>query len=321
MTRYVMLRIGRAALAVWIAVTISFFLLRLLPGGPTTLMLDGVNDPVLEAQLLADYGLDQPLFTQYGLFLWQLIQGNLGASFYSQSPVTEVLMDRMPWTLLLAGSAFILTLLIGIPLGVYAAVKRDGLPDQLLRFFGITGQAMFVPSVAVLLLAVFALNLGWFPIGGAVDSFVEGSAYYSSVFMHLALPLLSLVFIQIGPYALTVRTNMLQVLSADYVRSARARGLSSRAVVWNHGLRNALIPAVTLMGLQLGTLVGGAVLTETVFAYPGIGSLIYEAVGRQDFPILQGAFIVLAITVVLANLVTDLVCLVLDPKLRTGNRA
>lgn len=315
------MRTGRALLAVWIAVTICFFLLRMLPGGPTTLMLDGVSDPVLEAELLSDYGLDQPLLTQYGLFLLQLIQGNLGASFSSQSPVTEVLLDRMPWTLLLAGSAFLLTMLIGIPLGVYAAVKRDGPPDQVLRFFGITGQAMFVPSVAVLLLSVFALNLGWFPIGGAVDSFADSSAYYSSVLQHLALPLLSLVFISIGPYALTVRTNMLQVLGADYVRSARARGLSSRAVIWNHGLRNALIPAVTLMGLQLGGLLGGAVLTETVFAYPGVGSVIYEAVGRQDFPVLQGAFIMLAVTVVFANLLTDLVCLVLDPKLRTGNRA
>ncbi|MFC5931265.1 ABC transporter permease [Cryobacterium melibiosiphilum] len=321
MTRYVVSRVGRAVLAVWIAVTITFFLLRLLPGGPTTLMLDGVNDPALEAKLLADYGLDQPLITQYGLFLWQLIQGNLGSSFYSQSPVTEVLFDRMPWTLLLAGSAFLITLVVGIPLGVAAAVKRDGLPDQALRFFGMAGQAMFVPSLAVLLLAVFALKLGWFPIGGAVSSFVEGPQYFASVISHLILPLLSLVFINIGPYALTVRTNMLQVLGADYIRSARSRGLSSQAVIWNHGLRNAVIPAVTLMGLQLGTLVGGAVLTETVFAYPGIGSLIYEAVGRQDFPILQGAFILLAITVVLANLLTDLVCLLLDPKLRTGNRA
>jgi len=250
-----------------------------------------------------------------------VVNGNLGTSFYSQSPVTDDLLTRLPWTLLLAGCAFLLTMVIGIPLGVAAAVKRDGIRDQILRFFGMAGQAMFVPSLAVLLLAVFALNFGWFPIGGAVDSFVEGPAYLASVVSHLALPLLTLVFIQIGPYALTVRTNMLQVLGADYVRSARARGLSPHAVVWNHGLRNAMIPAVTLMGLQLGTLVGGAVLTETVFAYPGVGSMIFEAVGRQDFPILQGAFILLAVTVVFANLVTDLVCLAIDPKLRTGNRA
>ena len=180
---------------------------------------------------------------------------------------------------------------------------------------------MFVPSVAVFLLVVFALGTGWFPVGGAVDSFASGSEIVPSILLHLALPLLTLIFIQMGPYALTVRTNMLQVLGSDYIRSAKARGLSRQTVIWNHGLRNAMIPAVTLMGLQLGTLVGGAVLTETVFAYPGIGSLIYESVLRQDFPILQGAFILLAVTVVLANLATDVICLFIDPKLRTGSRA
>lgn len=321
MTRYLVGRAARALLAIWIAVTITFFLLRLLPGGPTTLMLDGVKDPELEAQLMAEYGLDQSPIIQYGLFLWNLATGNFGTSFYSQSPVVEVLTTRLPWTLLLAGAAFIATLLIGVPLGVSAAAKSGGISDHVLRFFGMAGQAMFVPSVAVFLLAVLALGTGWFPIGGAVDSFAEGNEILPSILLHLALPLLTLIFIQMGPYALTVRTNMLQVLGSDYIRSAKARGLSRQTVIWNHGLRNAMIPAVTLMGLQLGTLVGGAVLTETVFAYPGIGSLIYESVLRQDFPILQGAFILLAVTVVLANLFTDVVCVFIDPKLRTGSRA
>lgn len=324
MPRYIIARAGRAALAVLIAVTLTFFLLRLLPGGPATLMLEGINDPALEAKMLADFGLDQPLFVQYGLFLWQLLQGNLGTSFYSQADVVDTLMTRLPWTLLLAGSAFVLTLIIGIPLGVYAAVRRGGWQDQSLKFFGMAGQAMFVPSVAVLLLSIFALRLKLFPIGGAVSSSAEGAgagAELQSVLLHLALPLASLAFVQLGPYALTVRTNMLQILGSDYIRSARSRGLSRPTIIWKHGLRNAIIPAITLMGLQLGTLVGGAVLTETVFAYPGIGSLIYESVKRQDFPVLQGAFILLAVTVVLANLLTDIICITIDPKLRTGSRA
>lgn len=321
MTRYLVSRTARALLAILIAVTITFFLLRLLPGGPTTLMLEGVKDPALEAELMAEYGLDKSPLVQYGLFLWNLVNGNLGTSFYSQSPVTEVLFTRLPWTLLLAGAAFLATLLIGVPLGVSAAAKSGGIADHVLRFFGMAGQAMFVPSVAVFLLVVFALGTGWFPVGGAVDSFASGNEIIPSILLHLTLPLLTLIFIQMGPYALTVRTNMLQVLGSDYIRSAKARGLSRQTVIWNHGLRNAMIPAVTLMGLQLGTLVGGAVLTETVFAYPGIGSLIYESVLRQDFPILQGAFILLAVTVVLANLFTDVVCLLIDPKLRTGSRA
>lgn len=321
MTRYLFSRAARALLAIWIAVTITFFLLRLLPGGPTTLMLEGVQDPMLEAELMAEYGLDKSPLAQYGLFLWNLVTGNLGTSFYSQSPVAEVLMTRLPWTLLLAGAAFLATLLVGVPLGVSAAAKSGGMSDHVLRFFGMAGQAMFVPSVAVFLLVVFALGTGWFPVGGAVDSFATGGEILPSILLHLALPLLTLIFIQMGPYALTVRTNMLQILGSDYIRSAKARGLSRQTVIWNHGLRNAMIPAVTLMGLQLGTLVGGAVLTETVFAYPGIGSLIYESVLRQDFPILQGAFILLAVTVVLANLATDVICLFIDPKLRTGSRA
>lgn len=322
MTRYVVTRIGRALLAVLIAVTLTFFLLRLLPGGPTELMLEGVSDPALEAKMLEDYGLDKPLFVQYFYFLWQLVQGNLGTSFYSQSAVTEVLLSRIPWTLLLAGAAFLLTALIGIPLGVYAAVRAGGWPDQGLRFVGLAGQAMFVPSVAVLLLVVFSLNLGWFPVGGAISSAAEGTpAAFGSILRHLMLPLLSLAFIQVGPYALTVRTNMAQILGSDYIRSARSRGVPRQTIIWKHGLRNAIIPAVTLMGLQLGTLIGGAVLTETVFAYPGVGSLIYQSVLRQDFPVLQGAFILLAITVVTANLITDLICIGLDPKIRTGARA
>lgn len=322
MGRYLLSRTGRALLAIFIAVTATFFILRLLPGGPTTLMLDGVNDPVLEAELLEQYGLDQPILIQYLYFLGQLLQGNLGTSFYSLAPVTDVLMSKLPWTLLLTGSALIITIIVGIPLGVYASTNRNGSLDQFLRFFGMAGQAMFVPAVAVLMLYVFSLQLGWFPIGGAMSSDAHGALEeFMSVIAHLFLPLISLAFIQVGPYALTVRTNMVQILGSDYIRSAKSRGLSRQTIIWKHGVRNAIIPAITLMGLQLGQLVSGAVLTETVFAYPGIGRLIYDSVLRQDFPVLQGAFILLAVTVVLANLITDLVVLTVDPKLRTGVRA
>jgi len=320
--RIVLIRIGRALLAVWIAITAAFLILRLLPGGPVALMLDGVHDPQIEAQLIAQYGLDQPLITQYFLFLWQTAQGNLGTSFYSLTPVADILLTRLPWTLLLAGSALTVTLLIGIPLGVYGSVKKDGWADQFLRFFGMAGQALFVPAVAVVLLIIFALNLGWAPIGGAIDSqAVSAGDQFLSVLRHLALPLISLAFVQLGPYALTVRTNMLQILGSDFIRSAKSRGIPVRTIIWKHGVRNAIIPAVTLAGIQLGALVSGAVLTETVFAYPGVGRLIYESVLRQDYPVLQGAFILLAVTVVLANLTTDFVVVAIDPKLRTGSRS
>ncbi|MEU9510382.1 ABC transporter permease [Micromonospora sp. NPDC048170] len=316
MARFVLSRALKAVLTIWIAITATFFLLRLLPGDPTTLMVEGDMTPEMQAALLKTYGLDRPLSEQYVSYLRELTQGNLGISFRQIQPVTDILVERLPWTLLLAGTAFLLTIAVGIPIGVYAAVHRGRWPDKVLQVLGIGGHALFVPSVAMLLMVYLGARLGWFPIGGAIDPDTRGVGAYLSLAHHLVLPVLSLVLVQLGPYALTLRTNMLEVLGEDYIRAARARGLSTRRRVWKHGLRNAILPALTLMGLQLGTLVGGAVLTETVFAYPGVGRLIFEAVGQRDYPVLQGAFIMLAVTVVIANALTDLLYAVLNPRIR-----
>ncbi|PMR57750.1 ABC transporter permease [Verrucosispora sp. ts21] len=316
MLRFVLSRALKAVLTVWIAITSTFFLLRLLPGDPTTLMVEGDMTPEMQAALLKTYGLDRPLWEQYVSYLRELVQGNLGISFRQIQPVTDIILDRLPWTLLLAGSAFVLTVAVGIPIGVTAAVNRGKWLDRALQGFGISANALFVPSVAILLLVFFGAQLGWFPIGGAIDPDTRGLGAYLSLAHHLVLPVLSLVLVQLGPYALTLRTNMIEVLGEDYIRAAQARGLSARRRVWKHGLRNAILPALTLMGLQLGTLVGGAVLTETVFAYPGVGRLIYEAVGQQDYPVIQGAFIMLAVTVVFANALTDMLYAVLNPRIR-----
>jgi peptide/nickel transport system permease protein len=316
MLAYTSKKVLRAVLTVWIAVTITFFLLRLLPADPTLLVVEGDMTEAMQASLREQYGLDKPLLVQYVLYLGELLTGNLGTSFRQLAPVSEVILDRLPWTLLLAGSAFVITILIGIPLGVYAAVGRGKLIDKVVQVLGVTSNALFVPSVAILFLVVGGSVLGWFPIGGAIDPDTRGIAAYASLFHHLALPLLSLVLVQLGPYALTLRTNMLEVLGEDYIKSARSRGLTPRRTIWRHALRNAMLPALTLMGLQLGALIGGAVLTETIFAYPGVGRLIYEAVQQLDYPVLQGAFVMLAITVVLANLLTDMIALVLNPRIR-----
>lgn len=317
MLQYVSKKVFRAVLTVWIAVTVTFFLLRLLPADPTLLVVEGDMTPEMQAALREQYGLDKPLHIQYFLYLGELLTGNLGVSFRQLAPVTDILLERLPWTLLLAGSAFIVTLIIGIPLGVYAAVGRGRFIDKLVQVLGTTSNALFVPSVAILFLVVGGSMLGWFPIGGAIDPDTRGIGAYLSLFHHLALPLLSLVLVQVGPYALTLRTNMLEVLGEDYIKSARSRGLTPRRTIWKHALRNAMLPALALMGLQLGTLVGGAVLTETIFAYPGIGRLIYESVQQLDYPMLQGAFVMLAVTVVVANLITDMIAMVLNPRIRT----
>lgn len=315
---FIVRRALRGLLTIWFAVTVTFLLLRILPGDPALAVASPNMTEAARAALLEQYGLNEPLIVQYGLYLWQLLQGNLGVSFTQSIPVIDVLMQRLPWTLLLTMTALVATVLIGIPLGVLAASKQGTVFDRGVQIVGVVGQSLFVPSVGVFLLYAFGLVLGWFPIGGAYDQDAYGFDWYLSVASHLVLPALSLMLIQLGSYVLTMRSTLIDALGEDYTVLARANGLSPRRVLWKHALRNALLPAVTLIGLQLGFLVGGAVLTETVFAYPGIGRGIYEAVTQLDFPVLQGAFLMLAATVVVANMITDIVYGILDPRVKTA---
>ncbi|HEY0247314.1 MAG TPA: ABC transporter permease [Gryllotalpicola sp.] len=315
---FVLRRAGRAVLTIWFAVTVTFVLLRVLPGDPAQAVASTTMTADMRAALLTQYGLNKPLIVQYGLYLWQMLHGNLGISFTQSIPVTEVLAARLPWTLLLTLTALVLTVAVGIPLGVLAATQRGRFLDRLVQVVGVTGQSIFVPSIGVLLLFVFGLMLHWLPIGGAYSDGTYGGAWYLSVLQHLALPALSLMLVQLGSYVLTMRSTLIDALGEDYTVLARANGLPYRRVLWKHALRNALLPTTTLIGLQLGFLVGGAVLTETVFAYPGIGRGIYEAVTQLDYPVLQGAFLLLAGTVVVANMVTDIIYGYLDPRVKTA---
>ena len=315
-TRFAARRLLRALLTVWFAVTVTFLLLRLLPGDPALAIADPGMTEELRAKLLADYGLDRSLAVQYWEFLRQLVQGNLGISFRQSQPVLDVLLQRFPWTLLLTFSAMAVTVLLGVPLAVAAATRAGRLTDRLVQVAGVTGQALFVPTVGILLLYVFGVVLGWLPIGGATDDDAHGLAAVGGVARHLVLPCLSLVLVQIGGYVLTLRTTLIDALGEDYCELARAKGLKYRRVVWRHALRNALLPATTVAGVQIGLLMGGAVLTETIFSYPGVGRAVYEAVGQLDYPVLQGAFLMLALAVIVANLLTDLVYGLLDPRVR-----
>jgi peptide/nickel transport system permease protein len=315
---FILRRLGRGVFTIWFAVTVTFLLLRLLPGDPALAIASPNMTEETRAALLQQYGLDQPLIVQYGIYMSQLLLGNFGTSFTQSIPVMDVLLQRLPWTLLLTFTALLVTVIIGIPLGVLAASHRGRFLDKLVQVIGVTGQSLFVPSIGVLLLFVFGLNLGWLPIGGAYDSASYGLEWYGSVVSHLILPAASLMLIQLGSYVLTMRSTLIEALGEDYIVLARANGLPYRRILWKHALRNALLPTTTLIGLQLGFLVGGAVLTETVFAYPGIGRGIYEAVTQLDFPVLQGAFLLLAITVVVANMLTDIIYGFLDPRVKTS---
>ncbi|MBO9588420.1 MAG: ABC transporter permease [Devosia sp.] len=300
----------------WFAVTVTFFLVRLLPGDPVLAVAGpGMTEEIRQTQLEL-YGLDRPLAVQYFAYLRELVQGNLGVSFLRSQPVSQVLMERLPWTLLLTGSALLLTVILGVPLGVLAATRARGWVDQVVQITGVVGQSLFVPSLGILLLYTLGLMLGWFPIGGAVKSGLTGVSYYLSVVHHLILPSFTLVLAQLASYVLTLRATLIEALGEEYCDLARAKGTRENKVIWKHALRNALLPTTTLIGLQIGFLVGGAVLTETIYAYPGVGRAIYEAVGQLDFPVLQGAFVLLAATVVIANLLTDIAYGLLDPRVR-----
>ncbi|HEY3507484.1 MAG TPA: ABC transporter permease [Actinocatenispora sp.] len=316
--RFALRRLARALLTLWFAVTATFLLLRLLPGNPALAVANPNMTKADQQLLLHQYGLDQPLIVQYGKYLWQLVHGNLGVSFTQQVPVGDVLLNRLPWTLLLTGSALLVTIGVGIPLGVLAATRAGGALDRLVQLAGVVGQSLFVPSVGIFLLFAFGLWFRVLPIGGAYTPGTSGAAWYGDVLRHLILPCLSLTLLQIGSYVLTLRATLIDALGEDYCALARAKGLPNRSVVWKHALRNALLPTTTLVGLQLGFLVGGAVLTETIFAYPGVGRGIYEAVTQLDYPVLQGAFVLLAATVVVANMLTDLAYGLLDPRVRTS---
>ena len=315
---FVLRRFGRGLITIWFAVTVTFLLLRLLPGDPALAVASPNMTEDTRAALLTQYGLDQPLIVQYVLYLGQLVQGHLGTSFTQSIPVVDVLLQRLPWTLLLTVTALVLTVVIGIPLGVLAASYKNRFLDRLVQVLGVTGQSLFVPSVGIVLLLVFGLTLGWFPIGGAYSTGTYGMEWYGSVVQHLVLPVVSLTLIQLGSYVLTMRGTLIDALGEDYVTLAKVNGLPYRRILWKHALRNALLPATTLIGLQLGFVVGGAVLTETVFAYPGIGRGIYEAVTQLDFPVLQGAFLLLAVTVVIVNMLTDIAYGFLDPRVKTS---
>lgn len=316
--RFATRRILRGLVTIWFAVTVTFLMLRLLPGDPALAVAAPNMTRETRQALLHQYGLDQSLAVQYGKYLWQLLHGNLGVSFSQSVPVTTALVERLPWTLLLAGASLVGTVAVGVPLGVIAASRARGLVDRSVQIVGVVGQSLFVPSVGIFLLFVFGLRLHWFPIGGAFTEGTYGLAWYGSVLRHLVLPCVSLVLIQLGSYVLTLRSTLIDSLGEDYCTLARANGLRDRKVIWKHALRNALLPTTTLVGLQLGFVVGGAVLTETIYAYPGVGRGVYEAVTRLDYPVLQGAFILLAATVVAANLLTDLAYGLLDPRVRTA---
>ncbi len=241
MSRYLVRRILRGLITLWISVTVTFLILRLMPGDVADVMADPRMNQEIRNSILRDFGLDQPLGVQYLIYLKQLLSGNLGTSFRSLLPVSQILLERLPWTLLLTGTAFTVTVLLGIPLGVLAAMQQGKPVDRAINAVSIIGNSLFIPWLAITMLYFMGFRWNLFPIGGAKDIGAEGHELALSVVKHLALPAATLVIGQLAQYVLFMRTSMVETLHEDYIRTARAKGLRQRAVVMMHALKNAVL--------------------------------------------------------------------------------
>lgn len=317
MGKYITKRVIKGFITFFITVTLTFFILRLMPADPTTLLMDPRMSEAHRQQMLVDFGLDKSLPVQYFSYIINLFKGDLGISFLQKRPVMDIIMEKLPWTLLLMVITQVFTMAIGIPLGIYSGYKRGSLFDQIVNAIAIFGISIFVPWLGFTLLYAFGFHLAILPIGGAYTPGIGGGwEYFLDVGKHLILPVVTLMAIYLANYVLYTRGSVIDVLSEDYIRTARSKGMKEKKVLWKHAAKNAMIPTVTTAGLMIGRMVGGAVLTETVFAYPGVGRMVYQAVSQQDFPILQGSFIILALSVIIMNIITDVLCAYLDPRIK-----
>ncbi|MEZ5590309.1 MAG: ABC transporter permease subunit [Gammaproteobacteria bacterium] len=333
MLRFLLTRIG-LLIPTFLGVTIAAFaLIHIIPGDPILMMAGerGV-DPARYEELKQQMGLDLPVWQQYLRYLGHLADGDLGQSFYTKKPILDEFMTLFPATLELSLCAIILAVTIGLPMGMLAAVRQGSILDHGVMTLSLTGYSMPIFWWGILLIFLFSGILGWTPVSGRIsllyyfepvtgfmliDSWLSGQkGAFSSALSHLILPTIVLGTIPMAVIARQTRSAMLEVLSEDYVRTARAKGLPPQRVIGLHALRNALIPVVTVIGLQVGVLLGGAVLTETIFAWPGIGKWMVESISRRDYPAVQGGLLLIAAIVMIVNLLVDLLYGLINPRIR-----
>ena len=311
-----------------------FTLLHLIPGDPAVIILGERATPEQVEILREQLGLNQPLPLQYLTFLWNLVRFDFGTSIISGIPIIDEIRTRWPATFELSVAAIIVAIALGIPIGVLAAVRKNQLADNLSTIGSLVGVSMPVYWLGLLLIYLFAVNLNWLPPSGRISiemglNFQPITGFYvldallqfnikvlQDVVSHLILPALTLGTIPLAILARITRSAMLEVLSQDYIRTARAKGVPERWVIFKHALKNALLPVVTIIGLQFGTLLGGAILTETIFSWPGIGSWIYEGILARDYPVVQGGVVFVSVSFVLINLLVDISYALLDPRIK-----
>jgi dipeptide transport system permease protein len=333
MLRFVLTRLGLVIPTFLGIILLTFVLIRLVPGDPVEVRVGerGIS-PERHAQLLHEMGLDRPMYVQFFDYVGGVLQGDLGTSVVTQRPVMDEFLTLFPATLELAIFALIFSTLIGLPAGVLAAVKRGSVYDHVVMGTSLTGYSMPIFWWGLLLILFFSVDLGWTPVAKRLsdDFFVDEvtgfmlidtllsdeKGSFLNALHHLILPTIVLGTVPLAVTARMTRSAMLEVLGEDYIRTARAKGLGVYRIVAIHALRNALVPVVTVIGLQVGTLMGGAILTESVFSWPGIGKWLVESISRRDYPALQGGVLVIAALVMTTNLVVDLMYGLLNPRIR-----
>jgi peptide/nickel transport system permease protein len=311
MVRYLIRRLLFSVLVVAGVVTIAFGLMHMIPGDPADAMLGTESNPAARAALRHDLGLDRPLLTQYASWWWHLVQGDLGKSVMIKQPVGSLIVERLPTTLPLAVLAMTIAIAIAIPAGILSAVRRNTWVDGVVSVLAFSGLSIPGFWLGALLILGFAVRWQWLPPSGYVSVF----DHPLSGFRHLLLPAIALGTTFAAALTRMIRSSLLEVMARDYIRTARAKGQREYLILVRHALRNALIPAVTIVGVQVGALLSGALVIEQIFALPGLGRLTVQAVLDRDFPLLQGCIIVIALIFVVANLLTDLLYVYLDPRI------
>jgi len=317
--RLIARRVVLAIPLIFVVITINFIIVHTAPGDPTYILLGETATKEFVDAMRAKFGLDKPLYLQYIMYLSHVVQGDLGYSLLKSQSVSALIMERLPATLLLIFSAMCISVLLGVSLGVTASKKPYSLRDNLA-----TGVALFGVSTPTfwlgqMLLIAFAIYLGLFPVSGMRTLRIElrGLDNVLDIVQHLALPAITLAAFHLAFITRLTRASMLEVLGQDFIITARSKGLDERAVTYRHGLRNALLPVTTYVGLSIGILFAGAILTETVFGWPGMGSLLYDSLRSRDYPVLMGVFIFVSVMVIVSNLIVDILYGFLDPRIRS----
>ena len=315
-------RLVKAALVVLAIVVCNFFLIHAAPGDPASIIAgqSGAADAKFLEQLRAQFGLDQPLYVQLWLYLKGILSFDLGFSHRQQASVASLVLDRLPATLLLTGAAFIFAIVLGVTMGALAARRVGTWSDSIITVLALTFYATPLFWVGLMLVLLFSVTLEWLPSFGMMSVGVELSGFGKvlDIGKHLLLPALTLGLFYVAVYARLSRATMLEVADQDFVKTARAKGVPEGRILRRHILRNALLPVITFAGIQAGQLIGGSILVETVFAWPGIGRLAFEALLARDYQVLMGVFFCTSVMVVLFNLITDLLYAVIDPRVEVS---